>query len=76
MSTTRRLIAASVTATAAGTITVAAHAAVPIAPPPLPAPPAAEPELVALSFVVALVFAGIHLLGRAMTFLRTTPRSI
>ena len=70
MSTTRRLIAASVTATAAGTITVAAHAAVPIGP------PAAEPELVALSFVVALVFAGIHLLGRAMTFLRTTPRSI
>ena len=35
----------------------------------------AEPQLVA-TFVVALVFAAIHLLGRAMAFLRTTPRSI
>ena len=31
---------------------------------------------VALSFLVALAFAAIHLGGRAMTFLHTTPRSI
>jgi hypothetical protein len=36
---------------------------------------APAPEHVLLTFVTALAFAAIHLLGRAMSFLRTTPRS-
>jgi hypothetical protein len=40
------------------------------------APAATEPAALGPTLLVALVFAAIHLLGRALTFLRTTPRSV